>query len=199
MSQRPLTLYDNSASSNALKVRFLLRELELDVETLEIPLSDERPGWYYDIHPFGLVPCLVDGDLAIPESNTALRYLAAREGRDDLYPAEPAARARADLIMDALSLQLRPALWEAEKVVVYGAPADADIATPLAEALTAWESLLDDGGWCAGGRFSIADCAAAGRLMHIDRLPVDLERLPRVAAMLGAARARPAYRAALGG
>lgn len=192
-----LTLYDNAGSSNALKVRFLLHELDADFTSVEVPLAEPRPGWYREIHPYGLVPCLVDGDLVIPESNTALRYLADRSGRVDLYPTAPASRARVDIVMDALSLQLRPALWEAEKIAVYDAPETEDVATPLAAALTAWESLLSPGGWCAR-EFSIADCAAAGRLMHIDRLPVDLDAFPRIAAMLSNVRARPAWRRALG-
>lgn len=194
-----LTLYDNVASSNALKVRFLLHELGLEFTAVAVALSEPRPDWYRAIHPYGLVPCLVDDDLVIPESNTALRYLADREGRADLYPPDAAARARIDVVMDALSLQLRPALWEVEKTVIYGAPEVPGAAAALAEALDAWQSLLDPGDWCVGERLSIADCAAAGRLMHLGRLPVDLERFPRITRILSSARARPAYGAALAG
>lgn len=192
-----LTLYDNLHSSNALKVRFLLHELGLAFESVEVTLDEERPDWYREIHPFGLVPCLVDGDLKIPESNTALRYLATREGRTDLYPSEAAARAHVDTLLDALSLQVRPALWEAEKVAVYGAAEDDDIARPLADALNGWERLLASDGYCAGP-FTIADCAAAGRFMHLDRLPVDWEALPRTQETLRLAREQAAYIRALG-
>lgn len=195
--ERVLTLYDNVASSNALKVRFLLGELGLEYRSVEIDLSDPRPGWYLEIHPWGLVPCLVDGELVIPESNTALRYLADREARADLYPADAALRARIDLVMDALSLQLRPALWEVEKSVVYGGPESGEAVAELEAALAAWESLLDPGGWCVAGRFSIADCAAAGRLVHLDRLPVDHHSFPRTMAMLTSARGRAPYADAL--
>ena len=35
-----------------------------------------------------------DGEFELGESNAILRYLANREGRDDLYPVEPRERAR---------------------------------------------------------------------------------------------------------
>lgn len=75
-----VVLYDNRDSTTASKVRFLLAELGLDYEVREMPLRN-KPGEYFEIHPFGLVPALIDGDLVITESNVALRYLAEREGR----------------------------------------------------------------------------------------------------------------------
>ena len=41
-----IVLYDNPASSNAMKVRFLLAELGLDYERRHVPLAHPRPGWY---------------------------------------------------------------------------------------------------------------------------------------------------------
>ena len=88
-----IVLYDNPASSNAMKVRFLLAELGLEYERKHVPLAHPRPDWYRAIYPFGTVPFFEDGDLRLGESNAILRYLANREGRTDLYPTEPAARA----------------------------------------------------------------------------------------------------------
>jgi len=190
-----LTLYDNRGSTNAIKVRFLLAELGLDYETIDVPL-DDKPAWYCDLHPFNLLPTLVDGDLTITESNTALRYLAAREGRDDLYPADPVGRARVDMLLDSLSLEVRPALWAAEEPVVYGLPSDVDWRPALDRALTGYERLLADDGYAVGD-FSIADCAIAGRMQYIGQLPIDLGRFPRLDRVLQLTFARPAYRAAV--
>lgn len=191
-----LTLYDNSASSNALKVRILLHELGLPFEAISIALTDDRPDWFVELQPFGTVPCLVDGDLVVRESNSALRYLADREGRDDLYPSDLARRVEVDTLMDALSVNVRPFLWAAESVVIYGAPDASDWRGELAIALAAWDRMLAGPEYCTGA-FSIADCAAAGRLMHLERLGLDLEPYPRTRAMLAATRRRPAYRSAL--
>ncbi len=189
-----LRLYDNADSTNALKVRFLLAELGLAYERITIPL-DAKPAWYLDIHPFGLVPALVDDDVVVTESNTALRYLADREGRDDLYPRAAAARAHVDGLLDTLSLQVRPALWAAEEVLVYGTGGDAEWHPALHTALSAYDCLVGRAGRATA--FSIADCAIAGRLQHLDRLPIDRDAYPHLIARLDAARARPAYVAAV--
>jgi glutathione S-transferase len=195
---RMLVLYDNATSTNALKVRFLLRELGLDAERVDVPLGEVRPDWYREIHPFATVPCLVDDGLVLTESNTILRYLAAREGRDDLYPTELRARARADALLDALSLQVRPALWAAELAVIYGTPPPGDWRAPLAAAIGGFERLIDDGGY-ATGAFSIVDCAARARLAHLPELGLDLAAYPRTRRLYEVVGARPAYRAESGG
>ena len=50
----------------------------------------------------------------LAESNAILRYLAAREGRDDLLPAAARERARVDWVLDAVATTLRPACREVD-------------------------------------------------------------------------------------
>ncbi len=119
-----IVLYDNPASSNAMKVRFLLAELGLPYERRHVPLAQPRPDWYRARYPFGTVPFFEDGDLELGESNAILRYLANREGRTDLYPAEPAARAAVDWALDAWSTQFRGALFPAERIGLMAKPID---------------------------------------------------------------------------
>ena len=202
-----LTLYDNALSTNAQKVRFLLAELELPYEPIAVGMGPLCPDWYRERHPFATIPLLVDDGFAVYESNTMLRYLADREERDDLYPADPTGRARIDQAMDALSLAVRPALWGLEAATIYhavpshlggGDPAGADpiavasATTVLAEVLDGFEQLLGelDG-------FGIADCAIAGRFATAPKLDLDLDRWPALTARLHAAWARPAWAMAL--
>src|SRR4029077_20537575 len=88
-----LIVYDFPTSGNARKVRLLLAELGLDFEHVPVPRARPRPDWYLELNPFGGVPTIRDGDVVLAESQAILRYLAAREGRDDLYPTNPLARA----------------------------------------------------------------------------------------------------------
>ena len=188
-----LTLYDNAGSSNALKVRFLLAELGLDAELVEVPLGAERPGWYRELHPFATIPCLVDGELVITESNAILRYLARREGRDDLYPGEPALAARVDVLMDALSLQLRPLLWAVEEPLFYGGTrADPGDVRELEGGLAAWERLLGDNAALLT-LFTVADIAITGRMARVHELPIAEGSIPLTSAVLERAISRPAY------
>ncbi|MBA2348604.1 MAG: glutathione S-transferase family protein, partial [Solirubrobacterales bacterium] len=139
-----LTLHDSHGSTNAIKVRVLLHELGLEWTAIELEQGAPRPEGYTDLHPFGLIPTLVDGAVVITESNVALRYLAERAARADLRGATPAERARIDGLLDSLSLELRPALWGVEAFAIYGGEADdrgARVAA-LEHQLTAYDTLL---------------------------------------------------------
>lgn len=187
-----LVLHDNAGSSNALKVRILLAELGLEARRVETPIGDdcERPAEHLTVHPFGTVPALIDGELVVTESNAILRYLARRERRTDLYPDEPRAAARIDQLLDALSLQLRPLLWAVEEPLVYGdghPPASA--ITALDRGMAAWERLLEANAEVLA-TFTIADCGITGRMLYLDRLPVDA---PRTRALVDRTRRRPSY------
>jgi glutathione S-transferase len=200
-----LTLYWNRYSTNARKVRFLLAELGTRHDLVEVGTGPERPAWYAELHPYGTIPALADGDLTLYESNAMLRYLALRERRGDLYPDPPAERAVIDQAMDALSLSVRPALWDVELATIYvrvpphlggdaGAPADPETLAPALDALHAaldgYESFL-----APLGGFSIADCAVAGRFATVTKLPLDLARWPLLATRLESAFSRPAWAA----
>ncbi len=188
-----MRLWDNSGSTNAMKVRVLLEELGLACERIEVPLGQARAADYP--HPFGMVPVLEDGCLVVTESNVMLRYLAEREGRDDLRGATPAQRARIDVLLDSLSLEVRPALWGVEEFAVYGGDADdqPERIAALDRQLTAYDELLDaDGPWACGTTFTIADCALAGRAHHLPKLPIASSVAPRLRRVMTALASRPA-------
>ena len=151
-----MRLHDNPRSNNAQKVRFLLGELGLDYERREVPFGEERPAWHRAVNPVGGIPALVDGDLQLAESGAILRYLAARAGRDDLYPADLADRARVDWLLDAIGMTLRPLLREVERPALGWRPrrgidagprdpaAGAEALRTAVPALEAFAALLDD-------------------------------------------------------
>lgn len=203
----PLTLYDFPTSGNARKVRLILAELGLEFEHVAVPRARPRPDWYLEVNPFGGVPAIRDGDLVLAESQAILRYLATREGRDDLYPAEPAARARVDWALDAWTTMAFPRLMHLYRGLVVetldeaGAPhperADAEKVereTPAArEGLGLYESFVADDGTVAGGGFTIADCACGAVLLRVGNAwPFELEtEFPKMARIRDALAARP--------
>jgi glutathione S-transferase len=79
-----MLLYDNPPSSNALKVRFALRLLDLPFDTRRVEFTQPRPDWYLAVNPVGGIPTIDDDGFVLAESNTILRYLAGREAREDL-------------------------------------------------------------------------------------------------------------------
>ncbi len=91
--------------ANALNVRKVLWLAD------ELGLSYDQEDWgrgyrstseqeFLRINPIGKVPVLCDGDVVVRESNTILRYLARKNGRDDLYPTDPVGAAAVEAWMD---------------------------------------------------------------------------------------------------
>lgn len=77
----------------------------------EIGIPFEREDWgrgyqptndpkFLAVNPIGLVPTVIDGEVVLRESNTIVRYLASKYGRDDLYPVDLVQRARVEQWMD---------------------------------------------------------------------------------------------------
>jgi len=202
-----LTLYDFPTSGNARKVRLLLAELGLEFEHVPVPRARPRPDWYLEVNPFGGVPAIRDGDLVLAESQAILRYLAGREGRDDLYPTDAVARARVDWALDAWTTTAFPRIMSLYRALVVetldeaGNPhpeqADAEKVereTPGArEGFGLWERFVAGDGSVVGNGFSIADCACGAVLLRVDTAwPFDLEKeFPKVARIRDALKARP--------
>ena len=56
--------------------------------------------WYLDMNPNGVVPTIDDGGRVIWESNSCVRYLAAKYAAGTLWPNDPGQRSEADRWMD---------------------------------------------------------------------------------------------------
>jgi glutathione S-transferase len=202
-----MLLYDDPISSNALKVRFLLAELGLGYDRREVPLSQPRPHWYLAQNPLGGIPALEDDGLVLAESNAILRYLAGREGRADLYPLEPAQRARVDQFLDRFALTFRAAFFPIEREALgfvqgvgFAARAGdfeaARAREPEAAGTVAlFESVVADNGTVLG-TFTIADCCAAPVLYRTANTRMDLSPYPKLLRLREAIVARDAFAAA---
>lgn len=202
-----MLLYDNPISSNALKVRFLLAELGLAYDRNEVPMLRPRSDEYVAVNPFTGIPTLDDDGFVLTESNAILRYLALREGREDLYPAEARGHARVNELLDRFAMTVRPAFFKHEAAALgfkfgvgFGAlPGDperaAEIAGQIAPQLQQLETVLSDGPY-ALGEFTIADCAIAPVLFRTTKSGLDLSAYPKLSRLRDAQLARPAFVAA---
>ena len=54
---------------------------------------------YLELSPTGMVPMLQDGALCLSESPAILEYLCTKHGWEDLYPTDPAQRAKLSAAM----------------------------------------------------------------------------------------------------
>ena len=200
-----LVLFDNPVSSNALKVRFLLAELELDHERREIPLARPRPGWYLEINPLGGVPSIDDDGFRLAESHAILRYLARRQGRADLYPAAAGEQARVDEFLDRFNTGIRAAFFRHEvpalgysrdKGGFNAVPPDPERAAVVEQEIRPTLRLLDElvsPDAAVLGRFTIADCALAPVLFRTTVTGLDLSPYPTLEALRASLTGRPAF------
>ena len=81
-----LRLLGRNTSGNVQKVLFALEELGIPYnrEDYGRQFNNTQDAAYLKLNPNGKVPTLVDGDTVIWESNTILRYLAAKHKKDTL-------------------------------------------------------------------------------------------------------------------
>ena len=91
-----LRLYDAARCPYCARVRIVLAEKGVPVETVAIDLAD-RPEWIYEKNPLGKVPVLEGDGLCLPESAVIMEYLEECFPEPALLPADPAARATARL------------------------------------------------------------------------------------------------------
>jgi glutathione S-transferase len=106
-----LKIWGRTNSVNVQKVLWCLTELDVPYERVDAGLKygkNDEP-WYLALNPNGRVPLLQDGDFSLWESNTIVRYLAAKHGLGTLCPKPLEARAHAERWMDwQLSVLIGP-------------------------------------------------------------------------------------------
>lgn len=204
-----LFLHHHPLSSNAQKVRLMLDTIGAPYELREVPFEVDRADWHVAVNPMGGIPAIVDDGFELAESNTILRYLAVRDGRDDLYPQDARDRAQVDWVLDLWAIVIRPALFPYE-AAQYGialglglfakeiAPEDEvralfDKAVPKLN--QAMEVLDPVGPWACLGHRTIADIAATPVLHRVAHAPVDLDQVPRMRQWADACLADPVWQA----
>jgi glutathione S-transferase len=94
-----ITLYDAARCPYCARVRIVLAEKDVEVDTVEIDLSD-RPAWLYGKNASGRVPVVEEEDgRPLPESAVIMEFLEERYPDPPLLPADPADRAFVRLLI----------------------------------------------------------------------------------------------------
>jgi glutathione S-transferase len=108
-----IKIWGRNTSSNVQKVMWAVGEIGLPHERIDIggPFGKNREPAYLAMNPNGLVPTLEEDDgFLVWESNSIVRYLAAKHRAGLLEPADLRARARANAWMDWQLSVLGPAI-----------------------------------------------------------------------------------------
>ena len=197
-----LRILGKPVSINVRKVLWLCEELALpvDLEPWGAGHRDTHVPEFLALNPNGLVPVMVDGDVVLWESNTICRYLAGQQGRDDLLPRDPLARARVEQWMDWQAGDLNNSWRYAFMSLVRHSAAHQDAQAVAASAAT-WNrhmailehQLEKTGEYAAGATFTLADIVLGVSVNRWFMTPIDRPELPHVKAYYDRLATRPGF------
>lgn len=178
-----------------LRVRWALEEAGLPYRVESVPF-DPRGAAHFARQPFGQVPWLTDGEVAVFESGAILLYLGERS--EALMPKEPGTRVEAlQWVIAALNSMEPPFLaWLVLSLANDSFTSDGAkaIASFRDKRLQHLEAVLASREWLAG-QFSAADILMTEALRLFDGSEV-LADFPACRDYVSRATARPAFRKA---
>ncbi len=196
-----LKVYGRANSINVRKVLWMLDE---------IGLAFEREDWGRDyrptddpvfkaINPFGVVPVIDDGAFRLRESNTIVRYLADKQGRNDLYPKDLQARATVDSWMDWASTDFASGMRPVFHGIVVKNPAFANLVQDGAKEWSGQMRRFDTylaahGPYVTGNSFTIGDIPAGLVVNRWFTIPFDKPEFKHVSAYYDRLAERPPFR-----
>jgi glutathione S-transferase len=198
-----LKILGKPVSINVRKVLWLCEELALhyELEPWGAGYRDTHVPEFLALNPNAMVPVVVDGDAVLWESNTICRYLAGRQGRDDLLPRDALARARVEQWMDWQAGELNNSWRYAFMGLVRRSDAHQDAGAIEASA-AAWNrhmailegQLAKSGDFVAGATFTLADIVLGLSVNRWFMTPIERPVLPHVQAYYDRLAARPGFR-----
>ena len=198
-----LQVLGRSSSINVRKVLWTCDELGVPFaqEDWGMGFASTQAPEFLALNPNALVPVIKDEGFVLWESNTICRYLAAREGRTDLLPAEPQARAIVEQWIDWQAGQLNNAWRYAFLGLSRKSPAHTDAAA-ITASVHDWNrqmrmfdaQLVKTGAYAVGPSFTLADIGLGLAVHRWLKTPMARPELPAVTAYVERLRERAAYR-----
>jgi glutathione S-transferase len=198
-----IRLLGRATSGNVQKVIFLLEELGLKYvrEDYGRQFNNTNTDAYRKLNPNMKVPTLIDGDLVSWESNTILRYLAAKHN-PALSGATPAEKTLVERWMDWMLASLNtPYVAVFKDAKKPAAERSADFAAQSADLiaqLKILESHIAGKNWFALDRLTIADIALAPVVKRSLDFPLERPEFADLSRWMKVIEARPAFAVAIG-
>lgn len=202
-----LRVLGKRSSINVRKVLWTCDEIGLVYEHEEWGGPDRTLGSaeFARLNPKRLVPVAIDDGEVLTESNTIVRYLAAKHRRPDLLPAEALGRAHVEEVMDWQATELNTSWRIAFQALVRGRR-DLWSEPQIERSVAEWNSqmrlledrLADGRPFLIGGAFTVADIVVGLSVNRWLKAPIERAHLPRIEAYIARLRARPVAVAYLG-
>ena len=162
--------------------RLALEEKGIDylLEEVDIFADGGPPAKYLALNPFGTIPCLLHGDLALYETSAINHYVDEISPTTSLQPAAPVERARMNQIIGMLdSYCYRAMIWDVyvQRIVIPAGGGQADKAA-ISRALPGLRNVLSqldqwrgEGGFLVGQSLSLADLHLYPMLSYFAETP----------------------------
>jgi glutathione S-transferase len=202
-----IKIWGRNTSSNVQKVMWAVGEIGLPHERIDVggAFGKNREAAYLAMNPNGLVPTLEEEDgFLLWESNSIVRYLAAKHKSAVLEPADLRARAFASQWMDWQLAVLGPAITPVFWGMIRTPPEKRDHAAieegkkKTTAAVQMMEDQLAKTAYLAGDAFSYGDIPVGIMSYRYRQLVPDRPALPNFERWYGAIAARPAFKAHVG-
>jgi glutathione S-transferase len=197
-----IRIWGRNTSSNVQKAMWALGELELPHERLDIggPFGKNNEPTYLAMNPNGLVPTLEEDGFILWESNSIVRYLAAKYGRGKLEPADLRERASASRWMDWQLSVASPAIFGLFWGLIRTPPEKRDQAAIDASrakttgAMKILDAQLAKTAYAAGDTFSMGDIPIAIVAYRFRRLAPEVTGFVNLDRWYRAIEQRPPFR-----
>lgn len=192
-------LWGRSTSSNVMKVIWLLEEMKLPYERVDVGGSFGKTDTaeYRAMNPTGLVPTLQEDDFTLWESNAILRYLGAGSA---FFPQEAHARANVDRWMDAQQTTMNRPQGTLFLSLIRTPPEKRDpavISAAIKESAVAWGLIGAELGkhpYIRGDALSLADICWGVHVHRWENMAFDRPTVANLRAWYDRLLTRPAYR-----
>lgn len=136
---QPIRLYRHALSGHSHRVELFLSLLGLPHEPIDVDMvrgAHKAPDFMARNNPFGQVPVIEDGDVAIADSNAILVYLATRYDPDGRWlPRDPVGAARVQQWLSVAAGQLAYGPSLARFIKLFSARLDLDRAQAISRDL----------------------------------------------------------------
>ena len=205
----PMKLYNFFRSSTSHRLRIALNLKGLPYEYIAVDLRNHahQSAAFKALNPQGLVPVLVDGDLALTQSVAILEWLEDRYPTPALLPVDPNDRAHVRALAAVVGCDIHPV--NNKRILdtlraSFGAD-DAAIhrwcGTWIGAGFATLETLLQAdakrGAYCFGNAPTLADVYLIPQIESARRFQVDVSPYPAILAIEQACAQLPAFQRAV--
>ena len=165
-----MTVYSDPSCPYSHRTRIVMQEKNITAN-LENIVDGQWPEDVAAVNPYGTNPTLIDRDLVLYDANIIINYFDERFLHPPLMPVDPAARAKARLMLHRIDkdwYSLWPVLTHIEKGKTNKAR------KTIQEDLTVLSPLFAESAFFMSDEFSLIDCSLAPLLWRLPILGIKL-------------------------